>query len=71
MTSVIKFKPRNSVGVPNWVLTLANRALRDEFNAIDEKDEDTLRFRIVSDEIGRREDTGAWKTKDWTDGSTP
>jgi hypothetical protein len=67
MTTVIKFKPRTSVGAPTWVFVLSNAALLDEWNRVEGQD-DTVRFNIISDEIGRREDAGTWTEEDWSQG---
>jgi hypothetical protein len=64
MTNITKFKPRNSVGVPTWVLVFSNMALRDEWNRLEGQD-GTIRFNIYH-EIDRREKSSAWTEGDWT-----
>jgi hypothetical protein len=67
MTNIIEFKPRNSVGVPTWVLRLSNAALLDEFNDLIDEHEGSTRFRFISGEIRRREEEGTLTNTDWAE----
>ena len=49
------------------MLVLPNAALLDEFNALIDEHEGSVRFNFISDEISRREDAGILTDDDWTE----